>query len=107
MEETIMEKFNAKCKDGDINSCLMLKAVHYFNLLLKKSQIDFGDFEITKTKTVAASSNEFSRNLDGEDTPEEDQLTRLFFDKVSRFIQTRSFKWKVCIFRKSLMIPYT
>ncbi|KAK9738394.1 Protein of unknown function (DUF1676) [Popillia japonica] len=94
MEDIMMEKLNVKCAHEDVNSCLILKGINYFNRLLKKSQIDIGDFEIIKTKTAALSSNGFLRSLEGS-VSDEDQLTHLLMEKLLRFIQTRSLKWKV------------
>ncbi|GJQ85494.1 hypothetical protein Trydic_g23084 [Trypoxylus dichotomus] len=94
IEDILTEKLNIKCIKEDISSCAILKAINYFNRLLGKSHIDIGDFEITKTKSSAFVSNEISRSLD-ENASDEDQISQLFADKVLRYIQTRSLKWKV------------
>lgn len=76
---------------------MMLKLVTYFNKMLKKSSIEYGDLEITQTSTETI-SEETSRSLnDLENMSEEEQISEVITDKLSRFIRTRSLKWKVSL----------
>lgn len=75
----------------------MLKLVNYFNKLIKKSNIEFGDVEITQTSTETVSV-ETSRSInDVEKMSEEEQLYEVLADKAYGFMRTRSLKWKVRI----------
>lgn len=77
---------------------MMLKLVAYFNRMLKKSQIEMGDVEITQTSTVTTSM-ETSRSLkDVEKMSDEAQLTQLLGEKLYNFVRSRSMKWHVSIF---------
>ncbi|CAG9817471.1 unnamed protein product [Phaedon cochleariae] len=94
IEESLSKKLNAKCSQQDISSCLMLKLVTYFNKLMKKSNLEFGDVEITQTSTETIQI-ENSRSLnDIEKMSEEQQLTEVLADKALHFLRTRSLKWK-------------
>jgi len=76
----------------------MLKLVAYFNRMLKKSQIEMGDVEITQTSTVTTAM-ETSRSLkDVEKMSDEAQLTQLLGEKLYNFVRSRSMKWHVSIF---------
>ncbi|KAJ8969036.1 hypothetical protein NQ317_018055 [Molorchus minor] len=95
LEESLMKKLNAKCSNRDISSCMMLKLVTYFNRLMKKSNIDMGDIEITQTSTETVSVDT-SRSLnDIQKMSEEEQVSQFFVDKFYNFVRTRSLKWKV------------
>jgi len=95
IEESLMKKLNNKCSNHDISSCMMLKLVTYFNRMLKKSQIELGDVEITQTST-ATTMTETSRSLkNGEKMSEEVQLMQVIGDKLYDFVRTRSMKWHV------------
>lgn len=77
---------------------MMLKLVAYFNRMLKKSQIEMGDVEITQTSTVTTTM-ETSRSLkDVEKMSDEAQLTQLLGEKLYNFVRSRSMKWHVSIF---------
>lgn len=90
-----MKKLNNKCSNQDISSCMMLKLVTYFNRMLKKSQIDLGDVEITKTSTETTTV-ESSRSLnDVEKMSDDEQMSQVITDKLYNFIRTRSMKWHV------------
>lgn len=105
MEESLLKKLNTKCSSHDVSACMMLKLVTYFNRMLKKSSIEFGDVEITQTSTedpaVAAAMS--SRSLNTESMSEEAQLTQMMADKIYGFIRTRSLKWKVRIPRNIVL----
>lgn len=75
----------------------MLKLVTYFNKLMKKSSLQFGDIEITQTSTdFVAKDASSSRSLsDFEKLPEESQINEVVTDKLWSFIGSRSLKWKV------------
>lgn len=74
---------------------MMLKLVTYFNRMLKKSQIELGDVEITQTSTETPAV-ETSRSLkDVEKMSEEAQLSQVIGDKLYNFVRTRSMKWHV------------
>lgn len=76
----------------------MLKLVAYFNRMLKKSQIEMGDVEITQTSTVTTTM-ETSRSLkDVEKMSDEAQLTQLLGEKLYNFVRSRSMKWHVSIY---------
>ncbi|CAG9760712.1 unnamed protein product [Ceutorhynchus assimilis] len=95
IEESLMKKLNNKCSKHDISSCMMLKLVTYFNRMLKKSQIELGDVEISQTSTETTTI-ESSRSLkDVEKMSDEEQLTTLIGDKLYNFVRTRSMKWHV------------
>lgn len=95
IEESLMKKLNNKCSNQDISSCMMLKLVTYFNRMLKKSQIDLGDVEITKTSTEITTV-ESSRSLkDVEKMSDDEQMSQVITDKLYDFIRTRSMKWHV------------
>lgn len=95
IEESLFKKLNTKCTNHDISSCMMLKLVTYFNKLMKKSNVEFGDVEITQTSTETVSV-ETSRSInDIEKMSEEEQLYEVLADKAYNFIRTRSLKWKV------------
>ncbi|XP_044754934.1 uncharacterized protein LOC123313897 [Coccinella septempunctata] len=94
VEASLLKKLNTKCSTRDISSCMMLKLVTYFNKMLKKSMIEYGDIEITQTSTETI-SEESSRSLnDVENMSEEEQISEVITDKLSKFIRTRSLKWK-------------
>jgi len=95
VEETLLKKLNSKCTNRDISSCMMLKLVTYFNRLLKKSQIEIGDVEITQTSTETVSINNARSIEDVQNMSEEEQLTSVIAEKAVNFIRTRSLKWKV------------
>ncbi|CAH1111135.1 unnamed protein product [Psylliodes chrysocephalus] len=95
IEESLFKKLNTKCSNQDISSCMMLKLVTYFNRLMKKSHIEFGDVEITQTSTKTVNL-ESSRSInDVETMTEEEQLYDVLAKKAYDFVQTRSLKWKV------------
>jgi hypothetical protein len=94
IEESLMKKLNTKCLNRDISSCMMLKLVTYFNRMLKKQSIEFGDVEITQTSTETVTADT-SRSLNTENMSEEAQLSQVFADKIYGFLRTRSLKWKV------------
>lgn len=74
---------------------MMLKLVTYFNKMLKKSSIEYGDVEITQTSTEKI-PEDTSRSLnDVDNMSEEEQISEVITDKLSSFIRTRSLKWKV------------
>ncbi|KAB0794503.1 hypothetical protein PPYR_11342 [Photinus pyralis] len=96
IEEALMKKLNAKCTNNDVSSCMMLKLVTYFNRLMKKSSIEFGDVEITQTSTETIIAQEdTSRSINTENMSEESQFGEVMYNKVLSFIKTRSLKWKV------------
>ncbi|XP_050304992.1 uncharacterized protein LOC126742386 [Anthonomus grandis grandis] len=96
IEESLMKKLNNKCSNHDISSCMMLKLVTYFNRMLKKSQIELGDIEITQTSTETTETLETSRSLkDFDQMSEEAQLSTVIGDKLYSFIKSRSMKWHV------------
>lgn len=95
VEEALLKKLNSKCSNRDVSSCMMLKLVTYFNRLLKKSQIEVGDFEITQTTTESVSVNNARSLEEVEKMSEEAQLTTVLADKAMSFLRTRSLKWKV------------
>ncbi|KAJ8910871.1 hypothetical protein NQ315_000501 [Exocentrus adspersus] len=95
IEEALLKKLNAKCANHDTSSCMMLKLVTYFNRLMKKSNIDMGDIEITQTSTETINYDTGRSINDIEKMSEEEQLSQFFVDKVSNFIRTRALKWKV------------
>ncbi|KAK4875553.1 hypothetical protein RN001_011975 [Aquatica leii] len=94
IEETLMKKLNAKCTNSDVSSCMMLKLVTYFNRLLKKSSIEFGDVQITQTSAEVV-TQDTSRSINTENMSEEAQLTEVVANKLWSFVKTRSLKWKV------------
>ncbi|XP_065173878.1 uncharacterized protein [Atheta coriaria] len=94
VEEALLKKLNSKCSNRDVSSCMMLKLVTYFNRLLKKSQIEVGDFEITQTTTESVSVNNARSLEEVEKMSEEAQLTTVLADKAMSFLRTRSLKWK-------------
>jgi len=94
VEEALLKKLNSKCSNHDISSCMMLKLVTYFNRMLKKHTIEFGDVEITQTSTETITADT-SRSLDSENMSEEAQLSQVMADKIYGFFRTRSLKWKV------------
>lgn len=74
---------------------MMLKLVTYFNKLMKKSNIEFGDVEITQTSTETVNV-EGSRSInDIEKMSEEEQLYEVLADKAYSFMRSRSLTWKV------------
>lgn len=97
IEESLIKKLNTKCTNHDISSCMLLKLVNYVNRLVKKSNIEYGDVEITQTSTETISV-ESSRSInDIEKMSEEEQLYEVLADKAYNFMRTRSLKWKVRI----------
>ncbi|XP_063919293.1 uncharacterized protein LOC135134516 [Zophobas morio] len=94
IEESLMKKLNNKCINRDISSCMMLKLVTYFNRMLKKQSIEFGDVEITQTSTETFTADT-SRSLETENMSEEAQLSQVVADKIYSFLRTRSLKWKI------------
>ncbi|XP_018570586.1 uncharacterized protein LOC108910471 [Anoplophora glabripennis] len=95
IEESLMKKLNTKCSNRDMSSCMMLKLVTYFNRLMKKSNIDFGDVEITQTSTETINYDTGRSLNDIEKMSEEEQLSQYLVDKVSNFARTRALKWKM------------
>lgn len=93
-EEALMKKLNNKCANRDVGACMMLKLVTYFNRMLKKSSIEIGDVEITKTSSETP-SEDTSRSLNLENMSEEAQLSQIITNKIWSFMKTRSLKWKV------------
>ncbi|CAG9860656.1 unnamed protein product [Phyllotreta striolata] len=94
IEESLFKKLNTKCSNQDISSCMMLKLVTYFNRLMKKSHIEFGDIEITQTSTKTVNL-ETSRSInDVEKMSEDEQLYDVMAEKAYDFMQTRSLKWR-------------
>lgn len=74
---------------------MVLKMITLFKHLLKKSSIEIGDVEITKTSAEVV-TEETSRSLnDIENMSEEAQISQVVADKIWNFVQTRSLKWKV------------
>ncbi|EFA09548.1 hypothetical protein TcasGA2_TC011658 [Tribolium castaneum] len=94
VEESLMKKLNSKCLNRDISSCMMLKLVTYFNRMMKKQSIEFGDVEITQTSTETITADT-SRSLNTENMSEEALLSEVIADKIYGFLRTRSLKWKV------------
>ncbi|KAF5286517.1 hypothetical protein FQR65_LT12521 [Abscondita terminalis] len=94
IEDSLLKKLNTKCTNNDVSSCMMLKLVTYFNRLLKKSSIEFGDVQITQTSAEIV-SQDTSRSINAENMSEEAQLSEVIGNKVWSFIKTRSLKWKV------------
>ncbi|CAH1973339.1 unnamed protein product [Acanthoscelides obtectus] len=95
IEESLFKKLNLKCSNHDVSSCMMLKLVTYFNKLMKKSNIELGDVEITQTSSETVSV-ETSRSFnDIEKMTEEEQLAEVLTNKAYNFIRTRSLKWRV------------
>ncbi|XP_017781603.1 PREDICTED: uncharacterized protein LOC108566304 [Nicrophorus vespilloides] len=94
VEDALMKKLNNKCSNHDVSSCMMLKLMTYFNRLLKKSQIELGDLEITQTSTETVTLAS-ARSLGDDQASEETQLTAVLADKALNFLRTRSLKWKV------------
>ncbi|VEN61357.1 unnamed protein product [Callosobruchus maculatus] len=95
IEESLFKKLNLKCSNHDVSSCMMLKLVTYFNKLMKKSNIELGDVEITQTSSETVSV-ETSRSLnDIEKMSEEEQFAEVLTNKAYNFIRTRSLKWRV------------
>lgn len=93
-----MKKLNSKCSNRDISACMMLKLVTYFNRMLKKSNIELGDVEITQTSTeTITTSEDTSRSMNVENMSEEAQLSQVIADKLYNFVRTRSLKWKVSL----------
>ncbi|RZB40705.1 uncharacterized protein BDFB_005605 [Asbolus verrucosus] len=94
VEEALTKKLNSKCVNRDISACMMLKLMTYFNRMLKKHSIEFGDVEITQTSTEKVIPDS-SRSLNTENMSDEGQLSQLISDKIYSFLRTRSLKWKV------------
>ncbi|XP_066146146.1 uncharacterized protein [Euwallacea fornicatus] len=95
IEESLMKKLNNKCSNHDISSCMMLKLVTYFNRMLKKSQIDLGDVEITQTSTETTTIETSRSSKDVEKMSEEAQLIQVIGEKLYNFVRSRSMKWHV------------
>ncbi|XP_060528753.1 uncharacterized protein LOC132703483 [Cylas formicarius] len=95
IEESLLKKLNNKCSNRDVSSCMMLKLVTYFNRLMKKSQIEFGDIEITQTSTETVAVDTSRSLKDVENMSEESQMIEVVGDKLYNFLRTRSLKWKV------------
>lgn len=102
VEDNLLKKLNVKCSNRDVSSCMMLKLVTYFNRMLKKSSIEFGDLEITQTSAETV-TEEGARSMDTSNMSEESQLSYLLYDKAMSFLRTRSLKWKVTIYILSIM----
>lgn len=90
-----MKKLNNKCSNRDVSSCMMLKLVTYFNRMLKKSQLDIGDVEITQTSTETVSVESSRSYKDAEKMSEESQFYQVIADKLYEFVRSRSLKWHV------------
>lgn len=96
LEDSVLKKLNSDCANREISSCMVLKMITLFKHLLKKSSIEIGDVEITKTSTEVL-TEETSRSLnDIEHMSEEAKISQVVADKIWSFVKTRSLKWKVC-----------
>lgn len=96
LEESFVKRLGAKCTQKDNSSCVMLKLVSYMNRILKKSSIALGDsVELTRTRTneLADDPEELSV-LSRSASSDDHKLSVIVADKIWRFIQSRSVKWK-------------
>ncbi|XP_001660960.2 uncharacterized protein LOC5573633 [Aedes aegypti] len=97
LEESFVKRLGVKCTQKDNSSCVMLKLVNYMNRILKKSSIALGDsVELTQTRTndpVVDDPEELSV-LSRSASSDDHKLSVIVADKIWRFIQSRSVKWK-------------
>ncbi|XP_058813156.1 uncharacterized protein LOC131677382 [Topomyia yanbarensis] len=97
LEESFVKRLGAKCTQKDNSSCVMLKFVNYMNRLLKKTSISLGDsVELLKTRSDTDQSDdpEELSVLNRSSSSDDHKLSVIVADKIWRFIQSRSVKWK-------------
>ncbi|XP_055615547.1 uncharacterized protein LOC129761799 [Toxorhynchites rutilus septentrionalis] len=96
LEEAFVKRLGSKCTQKDNSSCVMLKLVNYMNRMLKKSNIALGDtIELTKTRADDAMDDTEELSVLSRSTSSDDhKLSVIVADKIWRFIQSRSVKWK-------------
>ncbi|EDS30702.1 Osiris [Culex quinquefasciatus] len=97
LEESFVKRLGSKCTQKDNSSCVMLKLVTYMNRLLKKSSIALGEsVELTQTRSTEepADDSEEMSVLARAASSDDHKLSVLVADKIWRFIQSRSVKWR-------------
>jgi hypothetical protein len=96
-EEAFMVKLNSKCLQKDNSSCLMSKMITYMNRLLKKSKISINDnLEVTQNREIeVVIDKEDEEVLARSSSTDQDVLSVLAAEKIWRFLNSRSLKWKM------------
>ncbi|XP_058459898.1 uncharacterized protein LOC131435720 [Malaya genurostris] len=97
LEDSFIKRLGAKCTQKDNSSCVMLKLVTYMNRILKRSSISLGEnVELlqTRTDTDQSEDSEELSVLSRSSSSDDHKLSVIVANKIWRFIQSRSVKWK-------------
>ncbi|XP_055587697.1 uncharacterized protein LOC129740119 [Uranotaenia lowii] len=96
LEDSFVKRLGAKCTQKDNSSCVMLKLVSYMNRMLKKSSIALGDsVELLRTRSDGTADDPEELSVLARSSSSDDhKLSVIVADKIWRFIQSRSVKWR-------------